>query len=94
MFGLLSNPIVSLVYLFEQVDFHILGSSTRASDIRIALSLATNVAFLVGMYILSIYQSYKKVCMMGVVLAFFSSHNVWLNLGIKKPFKVVNEKYK
>ena len=93
MFGLLGNPIVTLMWLFEQVDFHILGSSTRTSDIRIVLSLTTNVLFLVGMYILSIYESYKKVIIMGVILAFFSSHNIWLNLGIKEPFKVVNEKF-
>lgn len=93
MLGLLSNPLVTLFWLFEQVDFHILGSSTRSSDARIFLSLLTNVVFLICMYVVSIYKSYQDVVGMGVVLAFFSSHNVWLDLGVKKPFKIVNEKF-
>lgn len=52
-----------------------------------------NTGFVVAMYALAINQSYKNAIIMGVVLAFFSSHNIWFNIGVKLPFKVINEKY-
>lgn len=89
---MLGSPLVTIVWACEQADFHILGSSTRTSDIRIILSFAINVGFVVAMYFLGGYKSKKEAIIMGVVLAFFSSHNIWFNLGVKKPFKIQNEK--
>lgn len=93
MLGMIGNPLVTLIWLIEQVDFHILGATTRTSDIRIVLSFILNVVFVIAMYFLAYYQSHRNAVIMGVVLSFFSSHNIWYNLGIKKPFKIENEKY-
>lgn len=55
MLGMIGNPIVTLLWLLEQVDFHILGASTKSSDIRILLSFLMNAGFVVAMYFLAIY---------------------------------------
>lgn len=62
---------------------------------RILISTFINAAFIVAIEIEKQYDisfGYKGAIIMQVILAFFSSHNVLFNLGIIKPFKVVNEK--
>ncbi|CDW89360.1 pecanex-like protein 4 [Stylonychia lemnae] len=93
MIGLLGSPIVTLMWAMEQADFHILGSSTRSSDLRIVLSFTINIAFVIAMYILALNKSYLEAMIMANILAYFSSHNVWIDFGIKHPFKVINEKF-
>jgi len=90
---MIGSPMVTLMWAMEQADFHILGSTPRSSDIRIVLSFFINVAFVIAMYILALNKSYEEGLIMANILAFFSSHNVWFDLGIKLPFKVVNEKF-
>ena len=92
MLGMLGNPLVTLVWAFEQADFHILGSSTRASDIRIFLSFFTNVSFIVAIELILHYNDVKNAIIISVVLSFLSSHNIWASIGIEKPFSIVNEK--
>ena len=50
MLGMLSNPVVTLMWFAEQVDVHVLGSTPRASDIRIVISFCFNSAIVIGMY--------------------------------------------
>jgi hypothetical protein len=57
MLGMLGNPMVTIFWAMEQVDFHILGATTRASDRRIFLSLVTNVAFVVAIELIFQYSS-------------------------------------
>ena len=56
MFGVLSNPVVSLMWFLEQVDVHVLGATTRSSDLRIVLSFCINSAIVIGMY----FHSYNN----------------------------------
>jgi len=53
MLGMLSNPVVSLFWLLEQVDVHVMGSTPRASDARILGSFAINGGTVIGMYFLA-----------------------------------------
>ena len=95
MLGVLGSPVVTLMWAFEQIDIHIFGGTARASDIRIFISTFINAAFIVSIEMEKEYDSsfgYKGAIIMQVILAFFSSHNVLLNLGVIKPFRVVNEK--
>ena len=46
MLGLLGNPLVTLLYLLEQWDIICMGSSPRASDIRIVMSALTNAGLI------------------------------------------------
>jgi hypothetical protein len=80
------------MYVFEQIDIHLFGSTPRASDLRIVFSFVMNLGFVIAMNILAKYKSYPEAIIMGVILAYFSSHNVFHNLGLIKPFKVINEK--
>jgi hypothetical protein len=53
MFGVLSNPMVTLMWFLEQVDVHVLGATPRASDSRIVMSFCINAGIVVGMYFLA-----------------------------------------
>lgn len=93
MAGMLSNPLVTLAWLAEQVDVHVLGATPRASDSRIAISFVINAAIVVGMYLIYFYLgSQTSSTVFGVVLAWVFSHNILLEIGTLKPFRVVNEK--
>jgi hypothetical protein len=93
MMGILGNPMVTLMWLLEQVDIHVFGSTPRASDFRIALSFCINGAIIIGMYFLG-HRDGKmaEALIMGVILAWVFSHNAIFGIGIVKPFKIVNEK--
>ena len=49
--GMLSHPVVTMLWAIEQFNLHLLGTTARASDIRIILSFIINVCFVA----LSIY---------------------------------------
>lgn len=92
MLGMLGNPIVTLTWACEQADFHILGSSPRASDIRIYLSFITNVIFVIAIELIYEYDKARNSYLIAIVFAYLSSHNSWINLGIKKAFRIENQK--
>jgi len=86
MLGMLSNPIVTLMWLLEQVDVHALGSTPRASDSRIVISLILNSAVVVGMYFVTyIGSGFGNSIILGVILSWMLSHNVIFGIGIVRP---------
>jgi hypothetical protein len=48
--GILGNVQVTLLYLLEQLNVHGFGQTARASDSRILLSFAVNIAGLYAHY--------------------------------------------
>ena len=75
------------------MDIHALGSTPRASDSRIVMSIAINGAIVIGMYFLTYNNGQNaNAIIMGVFLSWVSSHNIMLSAGIVKPFNVINEK--
>lgn len=96
MVGLLGNPFVTILYFLEQMDIFLLGSTPRASDIRILLSVATNIGFIcIGNYAVTPAPgSRTSVNLVLALLAYLASHNVWHSLGLKKPFSAENPKLK
>ena len=92
--GLLSHPIVTIMWAIEQVSMHILGTTARASDARLVLSFILNGIF-VGV---SLYLGYKytiqAMLLTMVLTSFLASHNLFGSIGTKRPFKAVNERLK
>jgi len=81
MLGMLSNPLVTLMWGLEQVDVHVLGSTERASDLRIVGSILMNGAIVVGMYLIG-EDKIGDAVIMGVGLAWIASHNLMLDIGM------------
>lgn len=73
----------------EQADVHALGSTPRASDSRILMSLILNSGIVVAMYLIS---DFANAIILGVVLAWIFSHNFTFGLGMVSPHEVINEK--
>lgn len=91
--GMLSHPVVTLSWAIEQANVHVLGGTARASDSRIVLSFLLSAAFLaVPLYLYAEAKDQKLIRLSIVLLAYMSSHNVMCSLGLKKPFKAVNER--
>ena len=92
MLGILSSPIVTVMWAVEQIDVHVLGSTPRASDIRIVMSACVNSAIVIGMYFLAYKQQDISIAVIiGVIVAWISSHNLLLGIGLLTPFNVVNQ---
>jgi hypothetical protein len=93
MFGILGNPMVTVMWFLEQVDVHVFGSTARSSDSRIVLSFSINSGIIIGMYFLG-YEAgrIKDAIILGVVLAWVFSHNALFSIGMVRPFMIVNEK--
>ena len=85
--------MVTVMWLLEQVDVHVFGSTPRASDFRIVLSFCINSGIIIGMYFLG-YEAnrIKDGIILGVVLAWVFSHNALFGIGMVRPFQIVNEK--
>lgn len=69
------------------------GSTARASDIRILISFVFNLLCVVATLAAAIRLGFIEALLISGALAFLSSHNLMFNIGIVKPFQVVNEKY-
>jgi hypothetical protein len=92
MLGMLSNPMVTLMWFLEQLDVHVLGATPRVSDVRIVVSGCFNGAIVIGMYFLTYKEKdAAKGAMLGAILAWVVSHNLMSSFGVIKPFKVVND---
>jgi hypothetical protein len=48
--GVLSHPVVNILWALEQLSIHVLGTSPRASDGRIVLSFCLNLVFVAICY--------------------------------------------
>ena len=48
--GVLSHPVVNILWALEQLSIHVLGTSPRASDGRIVLSFCVNLVFVAICY--------------------------------------------
>lgn len=48
--GILSHPVVNILWALEQFSIHVLGTSPRASDGRIVLSFCVNLVFVAICY--------------------------------------------
>ena len=90
--GILSHPIVTLLWAMEQVSIHVLGTTARASDIRVVLSFILNGIFVSIGLILGSASGQTAMLVAMVALSFLASHNLLLSLGLRKPFKAVNER--
>ena len=88
--GLIGNPVVLFLYVVEQVEIFVLGSSPRASDMRIVMSFVANVALIQTVHMTIVPGSSNRIRALAGV-AFLASHNLWFSCGMKKPFKVVKE---
>jgi len=86
MLGILSNPIVTLMWLLEQIDIHVLGSTPRASDSRILMSTTLNSAVVIAMYFIAYQGSgYNNAIVLGVILSWILSHNILFGIGVVRP---------
>jgi len=93
MLGILSNPFVFLLWLLEQLDIYLFGSTSRASDSRIVLSSILNFAMVWASMVVGYTNKERDIGFIMIVLfSYLSSHNFFLALGLKKPFKVINER--
>ena len=82
MFGILSNPIVTLMWALEQIDIILFGSTPRTSDIRILLSFLLNCGCVCAIFAAFSYLGYENALLVAVALAFIASHNIFFSLGI------------
>jgi len=88
MIGLLSNPFVTLLYAFEQLEVFVYGSTPRASDIRIVLSFLINSIFVGILYYLTTVSESPMIKWAVIPLvAFLASHNLLSGFGLPKKFK-------
>ena len=87
--GILGNPYVTIIYLLEQIDIFLLGSSSRASDVRIVLSCFVNIAF-IAVCIYVVGDNTDLTFIYGI-LAYVASRNILFSIGLRKPFTVINE---
>jgi hypothetical protein len=87
MFGILGNPMVTVMWFLEQVDVHVFGSTPRSSDSRIVLSFCINSGIIIGMYFLG-YEAGRinDAIILGVVFAWVFSHNALFSIGMVRPF--------
>ena len=63
----------------------IFGSTSRATDLRIVLSFCLDLALAVVFGCFA--PEYKAVW----IIPYFASRNLLFGLGLKRPFKIVNE---
>ena len=84
--GVLGNPYVTIVWFLEQIDIFTLGSTSRASDIRICLSCAINLAM--NSICIYVVGDNSSLCFIYGLLAYIASRNILFSIGLRKPFKV------
>jgi hypothetical protein len=90
MFGILSGPFVTIVYLLEQFEVFIFGSTSRCSDWRIVINFVIHVGLSIACYFISLQNKTIWTCIAVAVSGFITSKNTIFSLCIKKPFNVVN----
>ena len=84
MFGWLSNPFVTLLYMMEQTEILLFGGTARASDLRILVSFTVN-AVLIAIFTHTDIATDAKLTIVYAVMAFLTSKNYLHTLGLKKP---------
>lgn len=92
MFGSLSHPVVTLLWVLEQISVHLYGGTPRASDLRIVLSFLIQSLFIAIPFIIVQESTGSLPKILLVLLAFLSSQNILFSIGINVPFKKVNER--
>ena len=92
--GVLSHPVVNILWALEQVSIHVLGTTARASDGRILLSFCLNSIFVYICYRVQEKVGHQTFMASVVLLSYVASHNVLGSLAAKKPFQGVNERLK
>ena len=73
---------------------HILGTTARASDIRIVMSFVINGAFAGVSVYLGVSGRLTAMFLSMVLLSLLASQNLLAKMGLKKPFKATNERLK
>lgn len=92
--GVLSGPIVTAVYLLEQIEVFIFGSTTRCSDSRILINFVIHVVLVFACLFISKSPTSNKAIptlLACIVSGYLTSRNTLFSFCTKKPFKVVNE---
>ena len=89
---MLSHPIVTALWAMEQASVHLFGGTPRASDLRIIASFVLTSILIAVLLLLLPSSTEVAVRVLLVLLAYLSSHNILFSLGIKEPFKKVNER--
>ena len=84
MFGWLSNPFVTLLYMLEQTEILLFGGTARASDLRIIISFVVN-ATLIAIFTHTDIATDANLTIVYVIAAFLTSKNYMHTLGLKKP---------
>ena len=91
MVGLLSNPFVTTAWALEQLDVHVLGSTPRASDLRILLSFICNLGAVIACNAPKMHENPSGAIIHITGLSYVFSHNIFKCLGLKKPFTAASE---
>lgn len=81
---MLGNPFITIIYFFEQIEI-LMGGSARASDLRTVMSTFT----LWGLVVAGFYSQQYPLT---ICLGYLFSNNLFMGLGLLKPFGVVNER--
>ena len=82
MFGWLSNPFVTLIYMMEQAEILLFGGTARASDLRILIGFIVNAA-LVAVLTHTDVATDASLTIVYALLAFVTSKNYMHTLGLK-----------
>ena len=90
MFGWLSNPFVTLLYMLEQTEILLFGGTARASDLRIIISFMVN-ALLIVIFTHTDIATDANLTVVYAVAAYLTSKNYMHTLGLKKPYKVESD---
>lgn len=80
---------MTIVYLLEQINIFLFGSTSRASDMRIVMNFGVDLACLVICFY--VVGDNSSLCFVYGLVAYFTSRNILFSLGLIKPFNVKNE---
>lgn len=87
MIGWISNPFVTFLWLVEQTEILLFGSSPRASDTRIIISWLVNCLF-VAIFTHTDVKSDAELTIAYFIAAYITSKNYMHTFGLKMPFKI------
>ena len=90
MFGWLSSPLVTGLYMMEQTEILLYGGTPRASDLRILISFVVSSLFII-IFTKTDVATDANLTVVYAVIAYLLSKNYLHTFGLKKLYKIENE---
>lgn len=82
MFGWLSSPLVTGLYMMEQTEILLYGGTPRASDLRILISFVVSTIFII-IFTHTDISTDANLTVVYAVIAYILSKNYLHTLGLK-----------